>query len=234
MNLRQRSDAEEHMDVGCDDYADYRACLRDLARVNAFTLTHRPMLSWLSREAAGFDAFSVLDVACGYGDALRRIHQWGRGRGKAIALTGLDLNPWAIQAAQEATTDAVPITWHVGDVFAFCPDKPFDFIISAQFAHHLSDDDLIRFMVWMDRSARCGWFIGDLHRHALPYLAFPTLARIAGWHRFVRQDGQISIARGFRHNEWLSLLDRAGVSGQASVAWRIPFRWAVARRCPPL
>ena len=35
------------------------------------------------------------------------------------------------------------------------------------------------FIRWMEAHARRGWFIGDLHRHWLPYYGFGA-ARLAG------------------------------------------------------
>ncbi len=231
MNLAARVLVPERMDTDCRDYADYRACLLDLARVNTVTLTHRPILSWLRRQTADLDTFSLLDVACGGGDALRRIHHQATTWGRRPMLTGLDLHPWSIRAAQEATPDAQPIRYVNADVFTFTPDQPFDFIVSSQFTHHLTDDEIVRFIRWMDANAAKGWFIADLRRHLFPYYGFPLLARLARWHRFVRQDGQISIGRAFVPADWRRLLDQAGVpSGEATVQSDFPFRLTVSRR----
>ena len=54
------------------------------------------------------------------------------------------------------------------------------------------------FIRWMEAHARRGWFIGDLHRHWLPYYGFGLLAWLARWHHFVLSDGRISIARSLR------------------------------------
>ena len=116
MMLATRSTDEERMDTDCRDFADYRRCLSDLAQVNAVTLTHRPMLGWLSRATVGLDRFSLLDVACGHGDALRRIHRWTRRRAILAQLEGIDLNPWATQVASEATDPAAPIACEVAQV----------------------------------------------------------------------------------------------------------------------
>ena len=87
------------------------------------------------------------------------------------------------------------------------------------------------FLRWLQLNAARGWFISDLHRHAFAYYGFPILARLAFWHRFVREDGQISIARAFRRAEWDTLLRQAGISEQqAFVAWYIPFRLCVGTR----
>jgi SAM-dependent methyltransferase len=224
MNLSRRSGQSERMDTDCADFGDYANCLRDLSRVNTVTLTHRPMLSWLGRRAAG--DFSVLDVACGHGDALRRI----RRRFPAARLTGIDLNPWAIRAATQATDASARIAFINDDAFAYRPDRTPDFIITSQFAHHLTDDQIVTFLAWLRANAAKGWFISDLHRHPIAYYGFPLLARIAFWHQFVREDGQISIARAFTRPEWDALLRQAGLTDQTFVAWHVPFRLCVGTR----
>jgi SAM-dependent methyltransferase len=223
--LTQRSTQPEKMDTDCVDFDDYSRCLRDLSRVNAVTLTHRPMLSWLARHASA--DFSLLDIACGHGDALRKI----RARYPAARLTGIDLNPWATRAAQQATDPAARIAFINDDAFAYKPAQKFDFIITSQFTHHLTNDQVVAFLRWLPQNAARGWFIGDLHRHFIPYYGFPVLARLASWHHFVRTDGRISITRAFIRTEWETLLREAGItSEQAFVAWYLPFRLCVATR----
>lgn len=225
MSLSQRSTQSERMDTDCVDFADYSRCLRDLSRVNVVTLTHRPMLSWLARHADG--AFSVLDIACGHGDALRKI----RRRFPDAKLTGIDLNPWATRAARDATDQSARIEFVNDDAFAYQPAQKFDFIITSQFTHHLTDEQVVTFLRWLQQNTARGWFISDLRRHPLAYYGFPILARLAFWHRFVREDGQISIARAFTPAEWRKLLREAGITDQqAFVAWHIPFRLCVGTR----
>lgn len=225
MNLSHRSTQQERMDTDCVDFDDYSRCLRDLSRVNVVTFTHRPMLAWLAKHARG--DFSLLDIACGHGDGLRRI----RARFPAAKLTGIDLNPWATRAAREATDPASGIDFINDDAFAYQPVRKFDFIVTSQFTHHLADEQVVAFLRWLRANAAQGWFIGDIHRHAIPYYGFPVLARLAFWHRFVREDGQVSVARAFVRAEWEALLHAAGVSEQeAFVAWHLPFRLCVGTR----
>ena len=225
MSLAVRSSQPERMDTDCVDFEDYRRCLRDLSRVNMVTLTHRPMLGWLARQ--GVREFSLLDIACGHGDALRRV----RARYPAARMTGIDLNPWAIRAAREATGEAAGIEFVNGDAFAYAPAEKFDFIITSQFTHHLTNAQVVDFLGWLRGHAGRGWFISDLHRHFFPYYGFPLLARLLFWHRFIREDGQISIARAFVRAEWEELLRQAGIEErEAGVAWYMPFRLCVASR----
>jgi SAM-dependent methyltransferase len=225
MKLSHRSTQQERMDTDCADFADYSRCLRDLSRVNTVTLTHRPMLAWLAERAR--PDFSVLDIACGHGDALRKI----RARYPDARLTGIDLNPWATKAARQATDPASGIDFINGDAFAYAPEKKADFIITSQFTHHLTDEQIVGFLDWLQANAGLGWFISDLQRNLFSYYGFPVLARLLFWHRFVREDGQISIARAFIRTEWDALLKQAGITEQqATVTWHIPFRLCVATR----
>ena len=225
MNFSQRSTQAERMDTDCIDFEDYSRCLRDLSRVNVLTLTHRPMLSWLANNATG--KFSLLDIACGHGDALRRI----RRRFPAATLTGIDLNSWATRAARDATDPALSITYMNDDAFTYKPLVKFDFIVSSQFTHHLTNEQIVAFLRWLQKHSGQGWFIGDLHRHIIAYHGFPILARMALWHRFVREDGQISVARAFIRTEWEALLREAEITDQqAFIAWYLPFRLCVGTR----
>lgn len=234
MNLTARSTAAERMDTDCVDFDDYARCLADLARVNLVTMTHRPLLAWLGRETAGLQAFSLLDVACGHGDLLRRIRRWSTRRGIDATLHGIDLNPWSLRAARAATPPELAITWHNGDVFALQPILPYDFIVSSQFTHHLADADIVRFIVWMELHAARGWYIADLYRHWIPYYGFGLLAWAAGWHRFVRYDGRVSIARSFVPVEWRRLTQAAGLAAEdVRISRETPFRLCVSRRCAP-
>ncbi len=230
MDLARRSDAPEQMDTDCVDYADYRACLRDLSRVNRTTFTWRPTLRWLGRQGLRRgERFSLLDVACGYGDMLRAIRRWSDRRGIRAELQGIDLNPWAVRAAQEATPEAGAITYRTGNVFDFRPSEPVDFIISAQFTHHLTDAGLVAFVGWMERNARRGWLISDLRRSALAYRGFAVLATAARWHRFVRSDGMISITRGFKPDELRALASQAAPPNAVTVRRHLPFRLTAER-----
>jgi SAM-dependent methyltransferase len=221
----------EEMNAETTGADDYSRCLRDLAAVNRITLTHRPTLNWLGRvtRALPLDAgFSVLDVACGHGDLLRAIRRWADRRGLSARLVGIDLNPRSAVIAAAATPPAMAIAYRTGDVFDDDPQPPPDFIVTSQFAHHLTNGELVRLLRWLDRHAARGWFIADLHRHVLAYYGFPLLARAAGWHRIVREDGRISIARSFSRADWEALLTEAGVG--ADIRWSFPFRYCIESR----
>jgi 2-polyprenyl-3-methyl-5-hydroxy-6-metoxy-1,4-benzoquinol methylase len=226
--LAVRSRAEEQMDSAELDPAVYEKVLADLARVNRWTLTARPTLAFLKRSATGSTSFSLLDVGFGHGDMLRAIHLWARRRGISARLVGVDLNSKSLAIARDATPPDFGIEYREGRYQEV--EGPFDFVISAQVAHHMSDDQLTEFIHYMESTARRGWLISDLHRHGFAWRGFPLLARLMNVHRIVREDGRLSIARSFRPHEWRSILADAGIPPAAvTISRHFPFRLCVER-----
>ena len=232
--LAQRSLEPELMDgIGLQDAALHARCLADLATVNRVTLAHRPVLrfltqAWAQRPAG--EAVSVLDVGCGHGDLLRAIRRLAEAQQRPARLQGIDLHPHSTAAARAATPPAMAIDYVTADVFAWQPERT-DFIVSSQVAHHLDDAQLRALLQWLMRHARHGWCVADLRRHWFPYLGFRWLARLAGWHRVVRLDGTLSIARSLTPADWRRLLADAGLEAQGAqpvqIVRYVPFRLAV-------
>ncbi|KQS03227.1 methyltransferase type 12 [Sphingomonas sp. Leaf357] len=224
MTLARRAIAEELMDA--DDLAaeTYAAVVGDLARVNVVTMAGRPTLDFLARGTEGMTRFSLLDVGFGDGDMLRRIARWAHKRGLEADLVGVDLNPRSERAARAHTPPGLPIRWVTGDY----ADQagPFDFVVSSLVAHHMTQDQLVAFLRFMAGHSAKGWLINDLHRHGFAYRGFPILARLFGWHPIVRHDGQLSIARSYRPDEWPPILAEAGIS-RARITRVFPFRLCV-------
>ena len=214
------------MDDPALDPAEYDRVLKDLSQVNRWTLTARPTLSFLKRATRGMTSFRLLDVGFGQGDMLRSISRWARVRGLEAELVGVDLNPNSVASARASTPPELGIEYVAGD-YADVPG-PFDLVTSSLVAHHMTDEQLLRFLRFMEAEARVGWMVNDLHRHRFAHAGYPLLARMLGVHRIVREDGTLSIARGFRRAEWIEMLKEAGVGG-SKVARRFPFRLCVER-----
>ncbi len=232
-DFTHRADLSELMDEPCD-YADFRACLRDLQQINRLTLSYRPTLAFLERAIAAranhplHIPVRILDVGFGYGDMLRRIHRWAAARDLPVILTGIDLNPYAAIAAREATHHLphTNITWLTGDAFAYT--EPADVIISSLFTHHLPHAELVRFLAWMESTATRGWFINDLERQATPAFLIGLLARVMRWHRFVQHDGPVSFRRAFRAADWHTLLREADIHSARTIP-TFPARLCIER-----
>jgi SAM-dependent methyltransferase len=218
---------------------ELRPVLQDLEKLNRWLLAYRPLLQWLeSLDLARVGVRSgepvrILDVGSGYGDTLRRVERWARTRGIRVKLTGLDLNPDAKAIAAEASPASSTIEWMTGDVFAYAPQRPPHLVISSLFTHHLTDEDVARFLRWMEQQALVGWFIGDLVRHRTPYRLFRLLAKATRLDPIVQNDGAVSIRRAFAPEDWRRLCVAAGLDeGAVEIRGYTPGKLCVMRRKP--
>jgi 2-polyprenyl-3-methyl-5-hydroxy-6-metoxy-1,4-benzoquinol methylase len=229
--LAERALQEELMDAPDLDPASYAALLADLAKVTTITMGRRPTLGFLDRVLGdrvigNAQSIRVLDVGYGHGDMLRRIDRWAGSRGIQAELTGIDLNPKSAAVASAASSGR-NINFLTGD-YASLAGQGFDVILSSLVAHHMTHAQLIAFLRFMDREAKRGWLVNDLHRHGFAYAGYPLLGAIMGWHPIVKHDGRLSIARSYRPGEWPALLGEAGVEG-ARVFRAFPFRLCVEK-----
>jgi hypothetical protein len=156
---------------------------------------------------------------------LRCVERWAKGRGVAVTLTGIDLNPHAARAAREFTPGASAITWITGDAFTYT--EPVDVVLSSLFTHHLEEVEVVRFLAWSEAVARRGWFVNDVCREVVPFRLFGLLAKTMRWHRFVQHDGPVSFRRSFREEDWERMLRQAGIE---PADLRLE-RWFPARLC---
>jgi SAM-dependent methyltransferase len=235
IDFSRRNVLTELMDSDETDFATFRDCLVDLAKVNRLTLAYRPTMRFFADLARSGRlprdrAVSVVDVGSGFGDMLRKIDRWAPRRELQLDLTGVDLNPWSARTAAEFTAPDRPIGYVTTNIFDFAPSQPIDIVISSLFTHHLDDASLVRFIAWMEANSTIGWFVNDLRRHPFPYYAFGIATRALRFHHFVQHDGPISIARAFDARDWRDTLAAAGLApGAAEIRPQFPFRLCVAR-----
>lgn len=223
--LSVRAREEERMDDPALDQGTFTALLSDLGRANALTLAARPTIAFVRRASGRADEpLRVLDVGSGGGDTLRALARWCAWNRIKAELVGVDLNPLS-KAAAEAHPAPLPIEHRTGDY----GDQagPWDVVLSSLVAHHMTEAELVRFLRWMEATARVGWLVNDLRRSAIARAGFRALSTVAGWHPIVRHDGALSVARSWREGDWRVLLDEAGL-GEAGVRVR---RWFPYRLC---
>lgn len=228
--FRQRSYELELIDTGDYSPAEYEGCLVELRRINRWLgdtrAITRSLLAEVDRQK--LRSFSVLDVGAGSGELLRVIARWGRRKDREINLTGLELNERSAASILEESTAFPEINSVRGNALNLpFPDNSFDHVISSLFTHHLKDDVVTNVLREMNRVARRGIFVIDLHRHPIAYSFYTTVGRIFLHNRLIRTDGALSILRSFKPAELRRLAEEAGLSN-ITVTRRFPYRLVLA------
>ena len=222
----ERSLELEHLDKGDYTPEEYEGCLVELRRINRFLgdtrALRRSLLAEIEREGA--QSFSVLDVGAGSGELLRVIARWAKASGRSAWLYGLELNARSAKAIMEESIGFASIRSLRGDALRLpFADACFDYAICSLFTHHFKDEQVIIILNELSRVVRQRIFVIDLHRHALAYYLYTTLGRIFLHNRLIREDGALSILRGFRPGELARLASQSQLT-DISIERRFPFR----------
>lgn len=220
----KRSDKPERIDTGDYTPEEYEIFLKEIRVVNRLTGDNRAMRRTLLRRIGGSVDVSVLDVGAGSGELLRTIARSRRRSGARSRLVGLELNPVSALAIATESLDFPEIESVRGDALRMpFADGSFDYVFSSLFAHHLPDDLIAAALLEMARVARRGVFVIDLHRHRMAYAAYRVFCAAFRISRLVREDGLLSIKRGFRPHELEAFARLAGFE-DFRVTRSMPFR----------
>src|SRR6185436_20758573 len=102
-------------------------------------------------------------------------------------------------------------------------DASFDFVTSSLVFHHFPEAPAASLLAEMARVARRAVLVNDLERHRVPWAVITVLAAL-GRNRMVRHDGPLSVLRGWRPHELLTLARSQGLGRRARVSRLFPYR----------
>ncbi len=224
--FRQRSYELEHLDKGDYTPEEYEGCIVELQRVNQWLGDAKALRSSLLNEIERSSAstFSVLDVGAGSGELLRVIAEWARNNNRQGKLVGLELNARSAGAILEESPAFSEITALRGNALQLpFADGAFDYAMCSLFTHHFKDQQVVAILRELSRVASRRILVIDLHRHPLAYYFYTTVGRLFLHNRLIREDGALSILRGFKSAELQQLAREAGLT-DARVQRRFPYR----------
>jgi ubiquinone/menaquinone biosynthesis C-methylase UbiE len=105
-------------------------------------------------------------------------------------------------------------------------DSSFDIVHASLFLHHFSDNDVRMLLEKFLRVSRYGMIVNDLHRSGLAWMGISILTRLFSRSDLVRNDGPLSVRRGFTRSELVRLC--AGLpASSVSIEWSWAFRWLI-------
>lgn len=211
--FRQRSYELEHLDKGDYTPEEYEGCIVELQKVNQWLGDASAMRHSLLKdvEAEGLRTFSVLDVGAGSGELMRVAAGWARETGREARLVGLEMNARSAKAILDESRE-----WKISSVRADAfklpfADCQFEYVICSLFTHHFRDPQVVALLCEMSRVARRKVFVIDLHRDAVAYFFYTTVAKLFLHNRLIREDGALSILRSFKSEELENLGRQAGL-----------------------
>jgi ubiquinone/menaquinone biosynthesis C-methylase UbiE len=224
--FKKRSYKLERIDTGDYTPEEFERFLRDIRFINRFVGDDLALKKTLLREIEkeNLQNFSVLDVGAGSGEILRTIAEFARRTKREANLFGLDLNEISaksILAESKKFSEIKPVR---ADALTLpFADNAFDYAICSLFTHHFTDENVIKILLELDRVARRGIFVIDLHRHRAAYILYKIFCVVFRISRLVREDGSLSILRSFKPVELKALAEKAKLENVA-VKRHFPFR----------
>ena len=220
LNTKFRSSAEEIMDDFSLKGQELDDALDKIAKINRFLGGNRVTLQGVKKLLKNSnETLTIIDAGCGNGDMLRMLAEFAREISISMRLIGIDANEFTISRARELSAGFKNIEFRCADIFE--ADVDCDIAICTLTLHHFEDRKIIKLMQKFYASAALGIVINDLHRSKLAYRLFQLVCLVFSLNRMSRQDGLVSILRGFKRNE----LEKYSVELEFK-KYKIRWKWA--------
>src|SRR5947208_3314973 len=84
-----------------------------------------------------------------------------------------------------------------------------DYVLQSLTLHHFDDEGAVRILREMNRVAKRGLFVIDLHRNPIAYFLYTTVGHLFLHNRLIREDGALSILRSFKPDELRAIAHQA-------------------------
>jgi ubiquinone/menaquinone biosynthesis C-methylase UbiE len=205
---------EELLDAGEGTDDDVARSLVDLRRINRFLGGRKVLLRALSLCLQGGDLeqVSVLDVGTGSADIPMAVAQSCRLRGLDPFIVAVDISERNLRVSRAQLGVGSEIRLVQADSLRLpFAARSFDFVTASLFLHHFRDDDVVRLLGDFGRIARRAVIVNDLIRNLVPYYFTRIAGPILAASFLTRNDGPVSVLRGFTTDEMKDLAKRAGL-----------------------
>lgn len=225
----KRSTMQELIDLGEPHYSpqEYEDCMHQLDAIGRWL--GGDLATWASLKRMPHEPTSILDVGCGGGLFTIRLAKWYPN----ATVVGIDINEKAIAFANKALENMkdppknVRFEWKQEARLTEQKDS-YDVILSTLVCHHLTDKQLVDYIIQATAIAKKKVIINDLHRHPIAYYGFKFISPLLFPNRLVKHDGPLSVSRAFRYHDWISYLTSANLApSDYKIKWQWAFRWLV-------
>ncbi len=228
IHTKDRSSAHEIMDDFSMEGEILRDALDKIAKINQLLGGNQLTLRGVQNLIATIPnetEITIIDVGCGNGDMLRALSKYGLKHQLNFKLIGIDANAFTINHARELSINYTNISYHCEDVFGknFAALK-YDIVLCTLTLHHFKDNEIILLMTVFNTNSRIGMVINDLHRSIISYRLFQILCFVFRLNSMSREDGLVSILRGFKKNELVCFSKILNLKNY-KIQWKWAFRY---------
>ena len=228
INTKDRSSAPEIMDDFSMEGEILRDALDKIAKINQLLGGNQLTLRGVQNLIATIPnetEITIVDVGCGNGDMLRALSKYGLKHQLNFKLIGIDANAFTINHARELSINYPNISYYCEDVFGknFAALK-YDIVLCTLTLHHFKDNEIILLMTVFYANCSIGIVINDLHRSAISYRLFQALCFVFRLNSMSREDGLVSILRGFKKNELVNFSKKLNLKNY-KIRWEWAFRY---------
>lgn len=227
VNTLYRSTAEEIMDDLLMEGEMLRKTLDQIAAINkrlgGNKATINGLHTLLKNKPRG-STVTIIDLGCGSGDMLRAVADYGRKNDYLFTLTGIDANEFTVNYARKLSVNYPEIRYIKMNVLGSEFDKlEYDIALATLFLHHFQNEEIENMLGMLMKKVKTGIVINDLHRNRTAYYLFKLVSLFIS-NPMVRKDGAISVLRGFKKKE-LVTLDKKLQNTAGSIRWTWAFRY---------
>ncbi len=228
IQTEKRSEEQEIMDDFLLKSEELRNALDKIAAINRLLGGNKVTLSGLKRllkEENKNHTFTIVDAGCGNGDMLRMLADYAKKEHYKFLLIGIDANAYTVDYAAKLSEAYPNISYKCMDLFEEDFKKlKYDVVLSTLTLHHFKDEEILEIMRSFYKNSTIGIVINDLERSKTAYRLFQLLCTIFGLNHMSREDGLLSILRGFKKQELIHFSQKLGFR-KYNVTWKWAFRY---------
>lgn len=194
------------------------AALKELEVINKYLGGNNISRTGIKKLLSRTNNLRILDLGGGSSDNFNYL------KSKPVKIFNIDLNPRACVFAKKnkKMLDVVCAD-------ALClPLKPrkIEIAHASLFLHHFTESEIINLLNSIKQICTAGIVINDLRRSVLAFLGIKILTALFSKSEMVKNDGPLSVKRGFLKYELESILNKCGFA-KYEIHRKWAFRWLV-------
>jgi 2-polyprenyl-3-methyl-5-hydroxy-6-metoxy-1,4-benzoquinol methylase len=181
-------------------------------------------IKYLIKQKKLDNVIDILDVGSGGASLFDKVQSSLKRKIPKVNWTSIDLNIEACRFEKK--------TLHGNNVVC-CnayrlpfKKKTFEIVHASLFLHHFSEKDIIQLLKRFCETCRSGIIINDLRRNLFAYIGIIILTTLFSRSEMVKNDGPLSVRRGFVKSDLTKILLKAGILNY-KIKRKWAFRWMI-------